>query len=103
MSPFNTSKYRSTNQPGQPIRPLRDAFSRYGGRISSKRLARKIDRTPLSRTQREYVKQVMAKYDKFGSIGVTRKEFKEGLHEMEINTRDSIKKKELENIKKHFR
>ena len=99
MSPFSTSKYRSGDS-GQ--KPTRDIFSRTGGRLGKVKLNRRISRLPLNRTQKEYVKQVMAKYDTFGSRGVTRKEFHKGLDEMARNQRDPITRKHIEKIKKHF-
>jgi len=102
---FNASKYRAKSQTNQGIKPTvqkRDSFSLYGGKMSSKRLQRLIDRARLTQTQREYAKQVMAKHDRYGSKGVTKKEFQSGLDEMLSNTRDPIKQKDIETLKKQF-
>ena len=101
---FNTSKYRSMDQGKGDSKPEshKDIFSRYGGKISSKRLAREIDNVPLSQTEREYVKQVMAKFDHYGSVGVTKEEFLNGLREMEMNSKDPIQRREVTRIREKF-
>jgi len=95
---FDTSKYRRENKPIRD-RAKRDIFSSYGGKISKKRLNRRLDRMPLNTIQKEYVKQVMSKHDRYGSRGITREEFQEGLKEMEVNVRDPIKKEHIRRIK----
>lgn len=101
MALFNASKYHRENKPIRD-RAKRDVFSSYGGKISKKRLDRRLDRMPLNRTQKEYVKQVMAKHDRYDSRGITREEFHEGLKEMESNVRDPVKKEHIRRIKEHF-
>ena len=97
---FNTSRFRKVgNIRGEGAKP--DIFEK-GGKIYGKRASKRISKLPLSRMQKEYVKQVMAKHDRPGSRGITREEFLHGLDEMERNPRDPVTRKDVERIKKHF-
>ncbi len=101
MGLFNTSKYRNIKNIRQgSSKP--DIFKQRGGKLYKRRVDRRINRLPITRTQKEYVKQVMSKYDRPGSRGVTREEFLSGLDEMAKNTKDSIKQSEIKRIKEHF-
>lgn len=98
MSAFDTSKYRAKGGSGQK----KDIFAKSGGMIGKRRLNRQVDRMAFSPVQQEYIKQVMAKYHRFGKRGVTREEFNQGLDEMARNTRDPIKRIDIDRIRRHF-
>jgi len=101
MAFLKTSKFRDAKN----IRPgsnKRDIFSLRGGVLYKKRMNNRIDRLPLDETEKEYVKQVIAKHDRPGSKGVTREEFLYSLDEMAKNNRDTIQKDQIEKIKKYF-
>ena len=101
MAIFNTSRFRRVgNLRGKDASP--DIFKQRGGKLYGKRLNRRINGLPLSHTQKEYVKQVMAKHDRPGSRGITREEFLYGLDEMARNTNDSIRQEDIKRIKEHF-
>jgi len=98
---FNASRFRKSGgggmRSGKP-----DIFKPGGGKLYKARFQRRVGRLPLSRMQKEYVKQVMAKYDRPGSKGITRGEFMAGLDEMAKNTNDNIRQQEIKRIKEHF-
>ena len=103
MALFNPKKLGE--KPVKPPGSKRSGFFiRRGGRAYPKYFDRKVDQMGRSLTppQKEYVKAVMRKHHKPGSLGVTEKEFEKGLEEMEENRRDSIKPGHVRSIKKHF-
>jgi hypothetical protein len=82
---------------------LDEIFKASGGRISRERLESFIERAPLNQYDKEYLKQVMKKFDTpYYSPGITKEEFLKGLLEVEKNARDSIEKYEVDRIKKFF-
>jgi len=75
----------------------------YGGRLSPRRVGRQMNRLRMRPSDREYVKQVMTKFDAPFSRGITEEEFSQGLDEMKKNKRDRITDREIKRIKRIFR
>lgn len=100
MSAFDTSKFRAMGKgdPGQN----KDIFAKSGGLLGKMKMNKQIDKMPLKPVQQEYIKQVMAKYQRYGKRGITREEFNQGMDEMARNTGDPIKRIDIERIKRHF-
>jgi len=102
MPMFNTSRFRKAENIGGEDATKPDVFSRKG-RLYKTPMEKRIGKIPLSKTQKEYVKEVMAKYDRPESKGVTREEFLHGLDEMAKDKTNPIKQRDIEKIKRRFK
>lgn len=73
------------------------------GKFTKREIERKVGKMPLTRSEKEYVKQVFGGYDYPSSKGVTKEEYKKGMEEMKKNTRDSINDRKLKIIERHLK
>ena len=81
-------------------------FNRHGAtrKVFPERLARRMRRVKyLKPYQREYVTRLMERYHSSTSKGITKKEFEQGLKELETNKRDRITHRDVEKIRKAFK
>ena len=81
-------------------------FRKYGGRMTSEDFNRHIDKSILRKVQKEYVKEIMGKFDKpyehRPDRRITEQEFQQGLREMVKDFQGPIKREDVETLKKHF-
>lgn len=101
MALFNASKYRRSSD-GFTTPRIESKFKRFGGRLPLGYVDERVSQVPLSPREKEYIKQVIAKYNYPGSQGITRKEFRKALEEMARNEHDSVTREEVKRIKKYF-
>ena len=82
---------------------MADVFSQHGGVMSQEQIGQYLDMVSLLPEQRNYVKQVLMKFDVPAySAGITQQEFFKALDDMTQNTGDPIGPAEIERIKARF-
>ena len=81
-------------------------FRKNGGRMSRQEFNLHVDKSLLNQTQKEYVKELMAKFDKpyeqHPDREITEAEFQEGLRQLEKDFQSPLGKAQVEMVRTHF-